>query len=300
MNQLSVERRAAVVRCLVEGNSVRATSRLTGVSRTTILSLLVDLGDLCRVYQDHVLKNLQAKQIQCDEIWSFVGAKHRQVSRGASGDGDVYTWTAMDADSKLMISWLVGRRSAAAAREFMQDLHGRLANRVQITTDGFGPYLSAVEGAFGWGGADFAQLVKIYASPSHAGDSNTAARRYSPGVVVGAEKTWVMGSPDMGQVSTSFVERSNLTMRMGMRRFTRLTNAFSKKVANHAYAVDIHFMHYNFCRPHMTLTKAHPYRYPTTPAMAAGIADHVWSLEEVCALMDPSRMLGVGTGPVSL
>jgi IS1 family transposase len=264
---------------------------MTGVSRTTILSLLEDLGDLCRVYQDHVLRNLSVERVQCDEIWSFVGAKQRQVERGAVGDGDVYTWTAMDADSKLMICWLVGRRSADAAREFIRDLHGRLATRVQITTDGYGPYLSAVEKTFGWAGADFAQLVKIYASTS-SGSENATARRYSPGVCIGAEKTWVMGDPDMSHVSTSYVERANLTMRMAMRRFTRLTNAFSKKVQNHAYAVDIHFMHYNFCRPHMTLTKSHPLHYPTTPAMAAGVADHVWTLDEVCALMDPARLLG--------
>ena len=274
MNQLSVKRRAGVVRCLVEGNSIRATSRLTGASRTTVLSLLVDLGDLCRVYQDHVLRNLPTSRVQCDEIWSFVGAKQRQVNAGAQGDGDVYTWTGMDADSKLMICWLVGRRSPQAAREFITDLSGRLANRVQITTDGYGPYLSAVESAFGWAGADFAQLVKIYATGTQA-DSNATARRYSPGVCVGAEKTWVMGSPDMDHVSTSYVERSNLTMRMAMRRFTRLTNAFSKKVENHAYAVDIHMMHYSFCRTHMTLTRSHPLRYPQTPAMAAGVADHV-------------------------
>jgi IS1 family transposase len=293
MNQLSVERRAKVVRCLVEGNSIRATSRLTGASRTTVLSLLVDLGDLCRVYQDHVLRNLRTTRVQCDEIWSFVGAKQKQVNAGAKGDGDVYTWTAMDADSKLMVCWLVGRRSPQAAREFIVDLHGRLANRVQITTDGYGPYVSAIERTFGWAGADFAQLVKIYASQGGQ-DSNATARRYSPGVCIGADKTWVMGDPDPDHVSTSYVERSNLTMRMGMRRFTRLTNAFSKKVANHAYAVDIHMMHYNFCRPHMTLTKSHPLHYPTTPAMAAGIADHVWGLEEVCALLDPARLLGAG------
>jgi IS1 family transposase len=245
---------------------------------------LVDLGDLCRVYQDHVLRNLQTSRVQCDEIWSFVGAKQAHVKLGKQGDGDVYTWTAMDADSKLMICWLVGRRSGAAAHQFMGDLHSRLANRVQLSTDGFAHYLRATESAFGWNGVDYAMLVKIY--------ENENTGRYSPQVCVGAERHWVMGDPDMSQVSTSYVERSNLTMRMGMRRFTRLTNAFSKKVVNHAYAVDIHFMHYNFCRPHMTLTKGHPLHYPTTPAMAAGVADHVWSLEEVCAMLDPARLLG--------
>jgi IS1 family transposase len=284
MNQLSVDRRAAIVSCLVEGNSVRGTSRLTGASRTTVLSLLVDLGDLCRVYQDHVLRKLSCQRIQCDEIWSFCGAKDKQVKAGAKGEGDVWTWTAMCADSKLMVSWLVGTRRKGMAIRFLQDLHGRLANRVQLTTDGHNAYLDAVDRVFGID-VDFAQLVKVYASVPSAG-------RYSPPICIGAEKIYQWGEPDPDHVSTSFVERSNLTMRMQIRRFTRLTNAFSRKVENHAYAVDIHFMHYNFCRPHMTLTKAHPLHYPTTPAMAAGIADHVWTLEEVCALMDPSRMLG--------
>lgn len=291
MNRLSVERRAQIVRCLSEGNSVRATSRLTGASRTTVLSLLVDLGELCRTYQSHVLRGLRATRVECDEIWSFVGAKQKQVLSGAMGAGDVYTYTALDPDSKLMICWLVDRRNPQTTREFISDLHGRLANRVQITTDGYGPYASAVERSFGWNGADFAQLVKIYASTADA-SGNATARRYSPGICVGAEKTWIMGDPDLTSISTSLVERSNLTMRMQMRRFTRLTNAFSKKVENHAYAVDIHFMVYNFARHHMTLTKAHPQHYPQTPAMAAGITNHVWSVEEICALLDPSRLLG--------
>jgi IS1 family transposase len=258
-------------------------------------------GEVCSIYQNHVLRNLPVNRVQCDEIWSFVGAKQKQVNAGARGDGDVYTWTAMDADSKLMISWLVGRRSPQAAREFVADLSGRLANRVQITTDGYGPYLSAVERAFGWAGADFAQLVKIYAAPPGGSqDSNLTARRYSPGVCIGAEKTWVMGDPDMDHVSTSYIERQNLTMRMGMRRFTRLTNAFSKKVENHAHSVALHFMHYNFCRAHTTLTRNHPRRYPTTPAMAAGVADRVWTVEEVCALLDPARPVGQELGRIGL
>jgi IS1 family transposase len=284
MNQLSVERRAAVIRCLVEGNSVRATSRLTGASRTTVLSLLVDLGELCRTYQDHVLRNLPCKRIQCDEIWSFCGAKDKQVKAGAKGEGDVWTWTGMDADSKLMVSWLVGTRRKGAAVRFLKDLHGRLANRVQLTTDGHNAYLDAVDRIFGID-VDFAMLVKVYASVPSSG-------RYSPPMCVGAEKIPQWGNPDPDHISTSYVERQNLTMRMQMRRFTRLTNAFSKKMENHAYAVDIHFMHYNFCRPHMTLTKQHPQHYPTTPAMAAGVTDHVWSLEEVCAMLDPTRLIG--------
>jgi IS1 family transposase len=289
MNQLSTERRAAIVRALIEGNSARAAARLTGTSRATVLSLVVELGELCRVYQDHKLRNLKCQRIQCDEIWSFVGAKSKSVLSGASGAGDVWTWTAIDPDTKLMVSWLVGKRSLAHARRFIADLSDRLANRVQITTDGLRFYRSAIESAFGWAGVDFAQLVKIFA---HSGKgASEQARRYSPGVCIGAEKQWVMGDPDYDHVSTSFVERQNLTLRMGNRRFTRLTNAFSKKVENHAHSVNIHFMFYNFCRPHMTLAKAHPLRYPTTPAMAAGIADHVWTVEEICGLLDPSRLL---------
>jgi IS1 family transposase len=246
---------------------------------------------MCRTYQQHVLRNLQPSRVQCDEIWSFVGAKRRAVESGAKGDGDVWTWTALDADTKLMICWLVGHRSPENCRSFVRDLSSRIVGRSQITTDGYGPYLSAVEGAFGWAGADFAQLVKIYATVEGR-SANATARRYSPGVCIGAEKTWVMGDPDMDHVSTSYVERQNLTLRMQNRRFTRLTNAFSKKVANHAYAVDIHFMYYNFARPHATLTKAHPQHYPQTPAMAAGLTDHVWTMEEICGLLDPTRLLG--------
>jgi IS1 family transposase len=286
MNQLSTERRAAVVRALVEGNSIRATARLTGTSMNTVLKLLVDLGELCAMYQDKVLRNLPCKQIQADEIWSFAGAKESQVRAGAKGAGDVWTWTAMDADTKLMVSWLVGRRDAKAARAFMLDLQARISTPiVQLTTDGFHGYLDAVSEAFGWRRVDYAMLVKAY------GKVLESARRYSPPVCVGATKVRVIGSPDIDKVSTSFVERSNLTMRMGMRRFTRLTNGFSRKVENHRHAVALHFMHYNFCRPHTTLTKAHPSRYPTTPAMAAGLTDHVWTVEEVCGLLDPSRLL---------
>jgi IS1 family transposase len=288
MNQLSLERRAAIVRALVEGNSIRATVRLTGASKNTIVKLLVDLGEMCSLYQGHVFRNLSVQRVQCDEIWSFVGAKHRAVKRGAQGDGDVYTWTAMDADSKLMISWLVGRRDYRAGREFIADLHSRLVGRVQLTTDGHAAYPGAIDAAFGWN-VDYAQLVKIYAG-DQSGTGGTAGR-YSPPVCIGAEKIVQTGNPDPDHISTSYVERANLTMRMGMRRFTRLTNAFSKKIENHAHAVALHFMHYNFCRPHQTLTRNHPHRYPVTPAMAIGLADHVWTVEEVCALLDPTRLL---------
>ncbi len=283
MNRLSTERRAAVVRCLVEGNSVRATSRLTRSAINTVIKLSVDLGEMCALYQHHALRNLSCKRIQCDEIWSFVGAKAKSVKAGAKGRGDVWTWTAMDADSKLMVSWLVGTRRRGQAVEFLDDLQGRLAGRVQLTTDGHNAYLDAVDQTFGLD-VDYAQLVKIYASVPSAG-------RYSPPVCVGAEKIFQWGDPDPDHVSTSYVERHNLTMRMSMRRFTRLTNGFSKKMENHMAAVEIHMMHYNWCRPHTTLTQAHPRHYPTTPAMAAGLTDHVWTVEEVCAMMEPTRRL---------
>ena len=285
MNQLSVEQRAAIVMALVEGNSARAAARLTGTSRTTVLRLLAEVGELCRIYQDHVLRNLKCERIQCDEIWAFVGAKQKQVLAGAKGVGDVWTWTAVDADSKLMVSWLVGERSHKSARAFMCDLHSRLANRVQLTTDGLRAYEDAVDQAFG-ADIDYAMMVKTYSRVIEH------SVRYSPPVCTGAEKVWISGNPDPDYVSTSFVERQNLSMRMGMRRFTRLTNGFSRKVENHAHMVSLYFMYYNFCRPHTTLTKAHSHRYPTTPAMAAGVSSHVWTIEEVCAMLDPTLCLG--------
>jgi IS1 family transposase len=284
MNQLSLERRAAIVRCLVDGNSVRATCRITGAAKNTVIKLLVDLGEMCSLYQSHVLTNLPAKRIQCDEIWSFVGAKARAVRVGAPQAGDVYTWTALDADTKLMISWMVGPRSYRSARVFMDDLAERVTGRPQITTDGFAGYLTP------WTRRSAGAPITPCSSRSFAGNLG-AETKYSPPVCVGADKVVQWGSPDEDHISTSYVERANLTMRMGMRRFTRLTNAFSKKVENHAHAVALHFMHYNFCRAHTTLTQAHPLHYPQTPAMAAGLADHVWTVEEVCALLDPTRLL---------
>lgn len=286
MNKLTDSRRASIIRALVEGNSVRATARLTGTSKATVLKLLVELGEFCSIYQDHTLRNLNCKRIEADEIWSFVGAKAKNATK--DGQGDLWTYTAICADSKLMVSWRVGSRNHVNTQAFMQDVADRLANRVQLTTDGLRWYLSAVENAFGWNGVDFAQIVKTYGMPM---DELERQRRYSPMVCTGAIKLHVMGNPDMDLVSTSYVERSNLSMRMQMRRFTRLTNGFSKKAENHAHAVSLNFMFYNYCRPHQTLTKAAK-GIKTTPAMAAGIADHVWTVEEILGIMAPDRILG--------
>lgn len=257
---------------LVEGMSLRAITRLTGQSINTVTKLLVDVGMACAEYQDRTNRGLKCKRIQCDEIWAFCYAKEKNIpaeKKGQFGYGDVWTWTAIDADTKLVPSFMVGNRDARSARMFIDDLASRLASRVQLTSDGLKVYLEAVEGAFG-SEIDYAQLIKTY-------ESNQTETRYSPAVCTSCEPKPVMGHPDPKHISTSFVERQNLTMRMGMRRFTRLTNAFSKKVENHAYQVALHFMHYNFARIHKTLR--------VTPAMEAGIADHVWSLEEIAALI---------------
>ena len=258
---------------------------MTGAAKATVLKLLVEAGEFCSVYQDHVLRNLPTRRVEVDEIWAFVGAKQKRARR--DGDGDIWTYTAIDSDSKLMISWLVGARNTENATDFMRDVASRLASRVQLTTDGHPMYLTAVERAFGWSKVDYAQLVKSYGQP----EGQEGQRRYSPPVCNGATKHWVMGKPDEALVSTSYVERSNLTLRMQQRRFTRLTNAFSKKAENHAHAVSLYFMHYNFCRKHQTLTKAAKGVH-TTPAMAAGVTDRVWTVEDVLALMDPERNVG--------
>ena len=274
MNQLSLERRAAVVRCLVEGNSIRSTVRMTGAAKNTVAKLLVDLGRACAEYQDSALRGIQSKRVQCDEIWSFVGCKQQNLprtQRRKPGRGDVWTWTALDADTKLIICWHVGRRDARAAAEFISDLASRLANRVQLTTDGHKVYLDAVEDAFG-ADVDYAMLVKLYGADAEG------EKRYSPPVCLAAEKTGIMVRPDRDHVATSYVERQNPTMRMQMRRFTRLTNAFSKKLDNHTCAVSLHFIHYNFARVHQMLK--------TTPAVAAGVTDHVWTVEGIVGLLD--------------
>jgi IS1 family transposase len=272
MNKLTTKERSAVVAALVEGNSLRAVTRMTGVHRTTVMKLLCDLGRACSEYQDKIFRSLKCKRVQCDEIWCFVFAKGKNcsVERRAKGGGDCWTFVALDPDTKLVPCWYIGQRHASDAYHFMNDLKSRLSNRVQLTTDGHASYLRGVTDAFGHE-IDYAQLQKIYGSP------RDAEVRYSPAVCMGARKAIISGNPDYSHVSTSYVERQNLTMRMSMRRFTRLTNAFSKKLENLEHAVALHYMHYNFCRIHQTLR--------VTPAMEAGISDHVWSLDEVISLI---------------
>jgi IS1 family transposase len=281
MNVLPIEKRVAVISALVEGCSIRATSRMTGVAKRPILNLLAAVGTACAKLHDERVRGLQTRRIQCDEIWSFIGCKDKNVYEDEQGfgRGSVWTWTALDADSKLCVGYLVGLRDAGYAHEFMQDVAGRLANRVQLTTDGHKAYLSAVEDALG-ADVDYAMLVKLYGAES-AGEG-----RYSPAKCLRCVTGTVSGSPDPKHVSTSYVERANLTMRMAMRRFTRLTNAFSKKVENHAHAVALHYAHYNFVRIHETTR--------LTPAMASGIASHVWSVEE---LVDTALRMPVSEDP---
>jgi IS1 family transposase len=284
LNQLKGSKRSEVVRCLVEGNSIRSTVRITGVAKNTIVKLLVELGTACDKFHDENVISPNTQRIQCDEIWQFVGAKEKNVPeahRGEYGWGDVWVWTAIDADNKLAVSWHVGMRTPEVGRAFMFDLASRLTDRVQLTSDGLGIYRRIVREAFGED-VDFAQLVKKY------GEDNSYEKRYSPAVCTGCEKSPLIGNPDKEHISTSFVERQNLTMRMGMRRFTRLINAFSKKIENHAASIALHFMYYNYCRSHQTLTQNSGEagkRTQTTPAMAAGLADHVWSIDELVGLI---------------
>jgi IS1 family transposase len=283
MNQLPLATRAAILRGLVEGSSIRAVARMTGTNKDTVMQLLVSVGEFCSLYQDVVLRDLPCRTVEADEIWAFCGAKAKNATK--AGQGDLWTYTAICADSKLAVSWLVGSRSAETTRLFMDDVADRLAERVQLTTDGLGFYVPAVERAFGYNGADFAQLQKRYGTPD-----GVPGRYGTQSVCIGADKVAIMGNPDMGKVSTSYVERANLTMRMGMRRFTRLTNGHSKKAENHAHAVSLHFMFYNFCRTHMTLTKSAK-GVKTTPAMACGLTDRVWTVENILEKMDPNYVL---------
>jgi IS1 family transposase len=277
MNQLTTQERSRVVAALVEGNSLRSITRMTGVHRTTVMKLLADLGRACSIYQDKAFRNLPCKRIEADEIWSFCGAKEKNTTpeTKAKGWGDIWTWTSIDPDTKLVPCWFVGARDASAAYHFMHDLASRMATRIQLTTDGLTHYLPAVSESFGTE-IDYAQLVKIYGSPEQA------EARYSPAQCMGARRATVCGAPANAHISTSIVERQNLTMRMSMRRFTRLTNAFSKKVENHEHSVALHFFHYNFCRIHQSLR--------VTPAMEAGISNHVWSLDELVGMLDSEQL----------
>jgi IS1 family transposase len=279
MNKLTKEERVRVISALVEGNSIRATVRMTGIAKNTVAKLLVDIGRACERYHDEIMVKLTCKRLQVDEIWSFCYAKQKNVPeelQGQFGYGDVWTWVAIDADTKLIPSWLVGLRTAEYAEAFMSDVAYRLMNRIQLTSDGLKVYLDAVEEAFG-GDIDYATLVKLYGSEGIDHREPMTAHKYSPGKVTSCQLAVVQGNPDRKHVSTSYIERQNLTMRMSMRRFTRLTNGFSKKIENLEAAVALHFTYYNFCRIHQTLR--------VTPAMAAGVSDHVWEIDEIVALI---------------
>jgi IS1 family transposase len=285
MNKLPSSKRVQILTLLCEGMSLRAISRAADVSINTVTKLLVDAGQACADFHEENVRGVKARRIQCDEIWSFTYAKQKNVAKAKAAPevaGDTWTWTALDADTKLIVSWLVGGRDAEYADAFMQDVAGRLANRVQLTTDGHKAYLEAVEGAFG-ADVDYAQLVKLY------GESPEAQKRYSPAECIGCRKQPVSGGPDPKHISTSYVERQNLTMRMQMRRFTRLTNAFSKKVENHIHMVALYTVWYNFARIHKTLRMS--------PAMAAGLSPTLWSMEDVAALIDAAATVPAKRGP---
>jgi IS1 family transposase len=278
MNRLATEKRAQIIGCLVEGNSIRATVRMTGAAKNTVTKLLVDLGQACAAYQDLALRDLSCKTIEVDEMWGFCYAKQRNVPtehKGTFGYGDVWTWVALDADTKLIPTWLVGERNLQDCWTFLEDLKNSLQGRIQLSTDGHATYRGTVGLVFD-GDIDWAQLIKHYRT-QHIGQG-----RYSPPVCTGTTIHERIGNPDPARISTSYIERQNLTLRMGMRRFTRLTNAFSKGVENLTHAVSLHYMHYNFGRPHTSLKNP----YPRTPAMAAGVADHVWTLQEIAGLLD--------------
>ncbi len=278
MNKLQPSDRAHILHLLCEGSSIRAITRITGASKNTVVKLLVDAGKACMAYHDEHVRDVTTKRVQVDETWSFIYSKQKNVAAAKAapvGAGDVWTWTALDADSKLIVSYFVGGRDGECAMWFMDDLRSRLSNRVQLTSDGHKAYLEAVEGAFG-ADVDYAQIVKLYGTAPEA-----AKGRYSPAECIGARKERIEGNPDYNHVSTSHVERQNLTMRMHMRRFTRLTNAFSKKVENHAYAVALHMMYYNFVRIHSKLRMS--------PVMAAGVSDRLWEIGDIVALVEATE-----------
>lgn len=287
MNKLDIKTRTMILNMMVEGSSMRSISRIVGVSINTVTKLLVESGEACAAYHDQAVRNVTANHVQCDEIWSFCYSKDKNVKAAKAapeGAGDVWTWTAIDRDHKMILSYEVGDRSGATAIEFMDDLRARLANRVQLTTDGHKAYLEAVEGAFG-GDVDYAMLIKLYGDQG----GKTAERKYSPAECTGTKKRSIEGRPDMALVSTSHVERQNLSMRMGMRRFTRLTNGFSKKLENHLHMLSLYFVHYNFVRIHKTLK--------CTPAMAAGVSDTLHDMEWIVSLIDARAPAPKKRGP---
>ena len=276
MNRLSHEQRCRVISCLIEGCSIRSTVRITGVAKKTVMRLLVEVGETCATYQDKVFKGLFCRRLQVDELWAFCYCKKKNVTPKIAVKnphaGDVWLWVAIDAQTKLVSCWLIGPRDAGSATEFMQDLSDRLANRVQLTTDGLKVYVEAVEDAFGAGGIDFAQLQKIY------GSDPEDEKRYSPAQCIGVKTAVVLGSPDRDHISTSYIERQNLSARMTMRRYTRLTNAFSKKIENHAAAIALNYFAYNFIKIHGALR--------TSPAMAAGVTHRLWEVKDLVALLE--------------
>jgi len=286
MNTLPLEKRVAVIRCLVEGCSIRATVRMTGVSKTAVTRLVVEMGRVCRDFHDERVRCLNSQRVQCDEQWAFVGAKQKQVDRGAKQHGDAWLWVALDADSKLVITWAVGGRDESTAYDFTHDLASRLHGRVQLTTDGLATYLPAIMDAFG-DQVDYAQLVKLYGDDPRLKAKSPSAR-YSPGVCTGCKPYARIGTPNERHISTSFIERQNLTTRMSVRRFARLTNAFSKKIENHEAAVGLHYGFYNWCRVHQTLR--------VTPAMEAGLTDHVWTLEELIGVLMADEAAKIAAG----
>jgi IS1 family transposase len=286
MNKLDAKTRSQILSMLVEGSSMRSVSRITGVSINTVTKLLIDAGNACAAYHDQTVRNVSAKRVQCDEIWSFTAAKQKNVptmKAPVDGAGDTWTWTAIDADSKMIVSYLVGGRDGEYALAFMDDVASRLASRVQMTTDGHKAYLEAVEGAFG-ADVDYAQLVKIYGAAPDGGKG-----RYSPAECTGIRKIKIEGEPDIAHVSTSYVERMNLNIRMGNRRFTRLTNAFSKKIENHLHMLSVYFVHYNFCRIHKTLRMS--------PAMAAGVSKTLNDMDWIIGLIDARQQAPKPRGP---
>ena len=275
MNKLSRDDRSRILHLLCEGTSIRAVTRLTGASKKAISKLMVDAGQAADWYQDRVFRNLTCKRVQVDEIWAFIYAKQKNVAaakKAPANAGDVWTWTAIDADTKLIPSWFIGGRDSDAAIIFMDDLRSRLANRVQLTSDGHKAYLEAVEGAFG-GDVNYAQLVKLYGAASES-----AKGHYSPAECTGAHKQIIEGNPDPKHISTSYAERSNLSVRMHTRRFTRLTNGFSKKVENHAHSVALFALYYNFVRIHSALR--------TTPAMAASVTKRLWEMADIVDVLE--------------